>query len=436
MTYRLTGQDLETARGHAAGLPPVQLLWIYDRPVDRAGLDTIHAALRRGRLGRVATPAMLGAAGDRWTTRAKFAPIAYYDDAVTDTGLQDWFATQSRGELCVYGGPAWRLSATSLANGGSAVSLVVSHGVADGRSALSAVCEAVSDTGPNWRYPADGHGRGRLLLGDIAAAVPNLVLAVGAWVGAQIAALRRRGQTEPTPTPAQTPTDSAVPAPTNRITICVPAPDWAAIAEADGGTPSTLALAVVASVAGELGRVDANGAVRLDLPVSVRTKANDHMANALSGIAFSVDTRDLELTALRRTMKQTLVESGGVSAQDRRLWRLLPAISRTRWLRIISTALTSHHDTIGANCSLLGVGDVRIGRIDGTDAVSVAMSMTPRDEYVAGHGGLLRADMLEVDGRVTVRISACHPANPVDAAEFRAAVARVCDRYRLPATYW
>ena len=84
----------------------------------------------------------------------------------------------------------------------------------------------------------------------------------------------------------------------------------------------------------------------------------------------------------------------------------------------------------------MGHVDACVGRIDGAAAASVAMSLTPLDEHVIDHGGILRADMLEVDDRVTIRISGCQPTNPITREQFHAAVTRVCDCYQLKATYW
>jgi hypothetical protein len=441
--YRLTGQDLETARSHGAISAPGQLMWIYDRPVDRAGLDAFHAALCRGRLGRVAAPALLGAAGDRWTARAEFAPITYQDDPVDVADLQHWFAAQTRAELHIYGGPTWRLSVTALTDGGSAVSLVATHSISDGRALLAAVGEAITDTGPAQRYAADGYGRTRLLLADIGAAVPNLLLAAAAWASAQAVALRGlvfdRAPAEPVTQTAPAPADPDRPAKTNRVTICVPASRWNAIAKSGGGTSRTLAVAVVAGVATELGWVDDDGLVNMDLPVSVRTPANDHMANAISVVSFAVDAGErgtLDLAALRATMKQALESAATTAAGDRRLWRLLPAIPRARWLRLVTAAIAQSSNACRTNCSMMGRVDNLIGRVDGTDAAMVTAGLAAEDDYVATHGGILRADMIEVNDQVTVRISACQPANPTDAAQLAAVVTEICERYGLPARHW
>ena len=208
--------------------------------------------------------------------------------------------------------------------------LVVAHAIADGRSLLAAVTEAVCDSGRTPRYPADHYSRPRLLFTDIAAAVPRLSAAALAEATGHVVAFRsllsdRRGAPHPHAAPALVaPTRLAT---VNRITICVPAPQWNALAAARGGTPTTLAVATVAGVAANPGRVDSDGLVRMFLPVSLRTAANDHMANALTMVNLPVGANPdtaLDLAKLRGAMKQVLESSGRPSAHDRRLWRILP----------------------------------------------------------------------------------------------------------------
>ncbi|MFC9434845.1 hypothetical protein [Nocardia sp. NPDC057030] len=431
MTYRLGDIDCVSARGHSAlgGTLAIQAVWYYDRPVDKAALADFHTALRHGRLGRVVKAAMIPAAGDRWSARAEFAPLEVSDTPIPRGELETWVATQGRAELRTFGGPAWRLSMTACDNGDSAISLLASHTIADGRAFCAAVAEAVADKRFELRYPTDEFGRLRLLFGDCRdAARRGGALVRAAGLAVQLA-LGRRGDTA-----AARGGDQDFRLPTVDATI--PAQHWHAAARDRGGSATTLAVAVTAAVATEIGRTDDQGLVRMMMPVSTRAEA-DERANALASIDFEVDLRDgplTDLAPLRAVIKEKL--SAAVTGQ-RPVAPLIPiAVALPRRLFGVLVRKVAADATVSV-CSNLGELDPEMLRVDGGPAAKIRLGLVNQSldspAVLAERGGNLYVSLFETGGRITVRFNGFHSPKLVDAEQLAAVTRRVLAGYGLSA---
>ncbi|MFB8277504.1 hypothetical protein [Nocardia colli] len=432
MTYRLGDIDCVSARGHSAlgGTLAIQAVWHYDRPVDKAALADFHAALRHGRLGRVVAAAMIPAAGDRWSARAEFDPLEVSEPPIPRGELESWIAAQGRAELRTFGGPAWRLSTTACDNGDSAVSLLASHTIADGRAFCDAIAEAVADKRFEPKYPTDEFGRMRLLYGDIRDAARRggaLVKAIG--LAAQLAA-GRLGEPE-----ADTGNDKDFRLPTVDATI--PAPLWHAAAQSRGGSATTLAVAVTAAIATEIGRTDEEGRARMMMPVSTRTEA-DRRANALASIDFEVDLRNgplTDLAPLRAVMKEKL--SAAVTG-ERPVAPLIPiavALPRKSFGKLVRKVAA---DATVSVCSNLGELEPEMLCVDGRPASKIRLGLVNQSldslTVLAARGGNLYVSLFESDGQITLRCNGFHSPNLVDVEQLTAVVQRVLAAYELSAT--
>ncbi|MBF6338941.1 hypothetical protein IU450_24045 [Nocardia abscessus] len=433
MTYRLDDIDCVSARGHSAlgGTLAIQAVWRYDRPVDLAALKNFHEALRHGRLGRAVAPAMIPAAGDRWTTRAEFSPLEVADAPIPRGRLEAWIAEQGHAELRTYGGPAWRLASTQLDNGESAVSLLVSHTLADGQAFCAAVAEAVADKRLDLTYRSDDFGRMRLLSNDFrdaARRARSLPSAVGL---ALRLGLTRRGAGRPDADAE----DFRLPT----VTATVPAQLWQAAARTRGGTGTTLAVAMMADIATEIGRTDEEGRVRIMMPVSTRT-ADDLRANALTSIDFEVDLREgraADLAPLRAVMKEKL---SAAAAKGQNVPPLIPvavALPRGRYAALARQAAT---DPISTVCSSLGKLDPEILRIDGSPASAMMIGLVNQSlnspAVLTERGGNLYVALVESAEGITLRINGFHPPKLTDAEQLGELVQRVLAQYELSATFW
>ena len=68
MNYRMSDQDCAFARNEAiTGMVATQMTWLLRPPGEPQWITSLLRGAQRGRLGRVAAPAILGPAGDRWS---------------------------------------------------------------------------------------------------------------------------------------------------------------------------------------------------------------------------------------------------------------------------------------------------------------------------------------------------------------------------------
>ncbi|MBF6206201.1 hypothetical protein IU483_19200 [Streptomyces gardneri] len=435
MTYRLDDIDSVSARGHAAlgGTLAIQIVWRYDRPVDMAALERFHEALRHGRMGRVVAPAMLSAAGDRWTTRAEFSPIEVADAPIPRGELEAWIAEQGRARLRTFGGPAWRLAVTDLDNGESAVSLLVSHTIADAQAFCAAIAEAVAGERLDPHYRTDEFGRLRLLTSDLRAATRRARLLPSALgLALRLAVARRGAEARDLDEQAQ---DFRLPT----VTATVPAQLWHAAARNRGGTGTTLAVAMMAAIAAEIGRTDEQGRVRMMMPVSTRT-AGDQRANALTSIDFEVDLRDGEpadLAPLRAVMKEKLVAAAAAGRNVPPLIPVAVALPRGLYAKLARQAAT---DAVSTVCSSVGKLDPDVLRIDGRPASAITLGLVNQSlndrTVLTERGGNLYVALVETADAITLRFNGFHPPKLLDAEQLTELVRRALAQYELTPTFW
>ncbi len=104
---RLSEVDCLMARiDDATGVTGIQTVWIFDEPLDRAGLERFHTALAAGRLARVAVRPTIPAAGDWWSANAEIAPLHIDTTALRREDISTWLCQRGRDRVSPYGGPA------------------------------------------------------------------------------------------------------------------------------------------------------------------------------------------------------------------------------------------------------------------------------------------------------------------------------------------
>lgn len=302
-------------RHHGYGVPIVmQGVWRTAEAVDVAVLASVRDALSRGALGRRVVRPRLPGARMRWETSTAMHPLRYATDPIDD--VVAWADAQIDVDVDPERGPAWALSAARVVGGGTVISLVCSHVVADARGLVAAVDAALSG-----RAAAVTPAR-TSDLADAARTVGTVVVrGAVASLGLVFSAKRRRELREFRASAA----DGSVVRPhlatgTTTAIVDVDASAWDAVARKEGGTANGLFIALVTALA-------AAGGVPMPLRVSVPVdrRGSDAVDNAMV-ITEIVTTENDSLTSLRRRSREAFTRPpmGAPSGFPEEVVQLLP----------------------------------------------------------------------------------------------------------------
>jgi hypothetical protein len=351
----------------------VQSTWVYDRGVDFDELRVFNRNLGTGLLGRRIERSPLPFGRHRWVADHSSPDI----DVVPPrprAEIGTWIEQRARVRVDPEWGPAFHLGVLPLDDGGTAVTLVASHCVADGLGLATAITEAVKGEHRDFGYPQpNSRTRWRAASEDLADAVLSLPAVVCALIATLMMLLRRSSDTKAS-TPPPLPADDGE-AELPSVSVQVGAADWDIRARELNGSGNTLFIAFAARLAHRMDRVHPDGhTVTVVLPVSERG-ADDDRANALTSITIDVDSRTAadDLSDVRSDVKRRLTALGD---QPNEMLAGLPLIPFTpRWLvrRAEGIAMACHQLPVG--CSNLGHLDGVVGRIDGADAAEVSMRL-------------------------------------------------------------
>ncbi|TMS45772.1 wax ester/triacylglycerol synthase domain-containing protein [Mycobacterium sp. DBP42] len=359
----------------------LQSVWTYDRPVDIEGLRRFHDHLRRGRLSRGIERSPLPFGRHRWVASDKSSELEIVETPRPREELDDWLGEQINTPLDCERGPGWHVAVLPFTDGGSGVSLVVSHCLIDGVGLCEALADAALGRDDPISWPAaESRGRWRAVSQDAWQTVRDVpAMARGVVAATRLARRSREGTaaaapaTSPTttsPAPA-TLSDESIPVP--MATILVDAGEWDCRAEELGGTSNTLLVGLAARLAHRTGRVGADGSVVVMMPVSQRADG-DTRANARSSVAVAVDPAlaTTELGEIRAAVKQALIRHGEVPDEELAVNAIVPLLPK-RFLG--ATSRVGSPNQVGS--SNLGVVNPAASRVDGTDADHFAVKVLP-----------------------------------------------------------
>ncbi|NPC96339.1 hypothetical protein [Nocardioides sp. zg-DK7169] len=444
---RLTyDDDLFLRSRRVLGVPLVnQTVWRFSDPVDTARLERLHRGLASGRLARVARAPRVPGARPRWVPGATTAPLVVDTDAVAADDVLGWADRAAHLPLDPEAGPTWALRAAPTSDGGYVLSYLTSHVVADGGAHLAAVVAAArGDQEPRLPVedPAPHTGRRR---DDVRDAAHQLRRAAAGGATAW-----RRSRTPRPPLEGQRSSDTPPrsPAPGDDTAYVVPtavvdcsAQDWARAAAAGGGTSNSLLVAVGVEVLLGLGRAEAGRAVRVAVPVNLRTGSADLRANATSGVSIAVPTRRVDgvgrVTGLEQVRGATRRELAARSAGTRHdplepwqpLLQMVPDRALARLARDQSAPLCL--------CSNLGELDDDYRAPLGVEATSVMMrSVTPgatRGQMRRARGGV-SAWWSSHGDRATLSVVCLDPELPAE--RLTPLLLAACASWGVPATAW
>lgn len=419
--------------------PLAQFGWIYEHPVDIEALRRFHHNLGHGLLGRRIERSPLPFGRDHWIAWSGPADFDLAAAPRPRSEAMDWFDEQLRIPIDPEAGPSWRLAVQPLREGGAAVTLIASHSICDGLALTLAIDQAARGRTWDLGYPPPGaRTRGQALredLAELARAVPDFVRAVGA--AAKLARNNRdeltssAGRSAPVPANAAGARSVTVPS----LAAYVDEGQWRGRMEALGGTSNSLFAGIAAKLGQVLGRVDESGRVRLQFPVSERTEG-DTRANALTGMTVTVDPADVttSLRTVRAELKKNLAALSEARFELLGPVALAPLIPPALARRLEGMALGAGAPV---GCSNLGKLDAAVNRPDGTDAEYLILRQiesTTTAEQLDRLGGMLFLASGQVNGRVSISVSAWRPGGPNSKELLETVVKQVFDDFGLTAT--
>ena len=348
----------------------MQVVWLYEHPIDFDGLRRFHRSLGDGLLGRRIERSPLPFGRHRWVLDRGPSDIDIAECARPRAELSDWADERSQLTADPEWGPGWHLGVLPLTDGSTAVSLVASHYLLDGLGFLGAIVEALWGNTRDLGYPPPrSRTRLRALVQDARQTARDAREAARGLVAWAKLTRRRRHDTAQSPAPrlvAPRGDDGDEPFIVPGITISIDLDDWDARAKALGGTSNTLAAGLTAKLAERMGRRRAgDGAVTLQLPISERAE-RDTRAIAVSFARASIDPMRVttDLRDARAAINQALKTLREMPDESLLLAPLAPFTPKRMWKRGVDAALADPDRPVV--CSNLGdVGSV-VGWLDGT----------------------------------------------------------------------
>jgi len=412
--------------------PLIQFVWIYDGDVDVDGLRRFQNNLGHGLLGRRIERSPLPFGRHRWVADSGPVELDIAAVAAPREEVWDWADARLRLAIDPEHGPAWHLGVQPLTRGGAAVSLVVSHSVADGRAVGLAIADAVQGIRHELGYPPPGSRRlRRAVWQDLAATARSLpeaargLLAAVKTANAEIASKGRAPATAPKELSIRGDDPLVLPTATAWVDLV----EWDLRVESLGGSSNSLFLGVVARLALALGRVGRTGRVVLALPVSDR-RDGDTRGNALTVVKISVDPVVIteSLVDIRSELAVSLATLPDMSSDLLASMAMTPFTPRVL-LRRLEKVAADLSDDVG--CSNLGDCDPRINRPDGTDADWMAARSIESPVTAAildRMRGYLFAGAGRVHGRIFISVGAWVPGEFNSKPQLREWLVRaVCD---------
>lgn len=419
--------------------PIMQFTWIYRDGVDIAGLRRFHRNLGQGLLGRRIECSPLPFGRHRWIAWPGPADIAVAAAERPRAEIAAWADDRIVVPVDPEHGPAWHLGVLPLSDGGDAVSLVVSHSVADALGLTLSISEAAEGIRRDLGYPEPGSAtRKQALLRDLRRAIRDLP-----EVGRAVLATARvaREQSDDLAASAKSAAPATRPGALHpvippTVTAWVDLEHWDARVESLGGTSNSLFAGFAARLGQRLGRVDADGQAMLSYPVSDRTEG-DTRANALNTVTAVVDPAKavVDLTDIRAELKRVLTELGTAPDANLAPLPLTPYVPKVA-VRRLERMVLKVGSPIG--CSNLGELSEALNRPDGTDADYVSFRLvepgiTPG--VLESLGGLLYLASGRAHGRIFLTVTAWTIGGLNTRTDLAEVVRGTFADFELPATF-
>lgn len=437
---RLALLDQAFFAGHrAAGQNDVmQVVWIYEHPIDWDELKRFHYHLGRGLLGRRIERSPLPFARYRWVTDHEPLDIDIAEHARPRAELSDWTDERSQLPADPERGPGWHLGVLPLTDGSMAVSLVASHYLLDGIGLVVALIDAISGNERDLGYrPPGSRTRLRAVAEDARRTVRDTPAVARALAVAP--KLVRLGRPAGAAAPASQPVEVAAGNGDERVLVpgvsmYIDIDDFDSRAKSLGGTSNTLVAALAAKLGEHMGhRHSGDGTVTVQLVMSDRGEG-DTRAVAVSLARVHVDPTlvTTDLRDARASIKQALTTLREMPHESSALEALTPFTPKWTWRKAVANAFADpDHPVV---CSNLGdVGKV-VNRLDGTNA-EYAFARGTRQHvtrrWLEGIGGQMQLLSFRLPNRVVIHVLAYRPGAENTKTALRALAARTLAEFDL-----
>jgi hypothetical protein len=428
----------------AAGQNEVmQVVWLYEHPIDFDGLRRVYRNLGRGLLGRRIERSPLPFGRHRWVADRGPSDIDVAVCARPRAELSDWADERAQLLSDPEGGPGWHLGVLPLTDGSTAVSLVASHYLLDGFGLIVALVDAIMGNTRDLGYPPPrSRSRLRAVVQDArqtAREAPQVgrALVAAARMARKQAGRRHDAASAPVPRSVTLGGDEGdAPVVVPGVTIAIDLDEWDARAKVLGGTSNTLAAALTAKLGERMGRRHADdGAVTVQLVVSERTEG-DPRAMAVSIARVSVDSTRVttDLRDARAAIKQALQTRRDTPDESLQLASLIPFTPKRTWRRGVVAALTDpDHPVVFSN--LGDVGSI-VSLVDGTHCEYAYARGTRQQvtrQWLERTGGQMQllSFRLPVRGKIFVHVLAYQPGAENTKPALRALVAQTLAEFDL-----
>lgn len=405
---RLTLWDEALVRANRATgrVQMIQVVWVYEHPVNMDEVRRFHRNFGYGMAGRRVERSPLPFGRYRWVSAlGPAAPLHINTDPLPREQISDWADQWAQVPIDPETGPGWQMAVQSFTDGVTAISVVGSHCLGDGVAALLAVGTAVAGANVDIGYPPPLSRRtGRAIVEDLRETVRELPTIARAARKA-VKVLRAGGQDPAAaPKPVRPPVadpDELVIVPA--ITTYVDLAEWDARAEALGGNGYSLLAAISAKLGERMGRRNADGNVSLLIAISDRTAETDVRANAMTLVNAKVDPAEVtkDLSATRAILRNALKSAKDQPDEILELMPLTPLVPKRLVKKVADMMIAS--DDMPVVCSNMGDLPPVLTCVDGTEAEYTAFygvdQATPRRELEHGDGQLV-----VVSGRISGKI--------------------------------
>jgi hypothetical protein len=375
----------------------MQIVWIYEHPLDIDGLRRFHRNFGYGLPGRRIERSPLPFGRYRWVSAlGPQAGIDFVEQPRPREALSDWVDERSQVPVDPEWGPGWHLGVLPMTDGSTAVSLVGSHHLGDGVAALLSIVEATMESNRDLGYPLPRSRkwfRGALAdLRDTAKGAPEAArtLVRAAKLGLQ----SRKEAPAPQNPPKVRPVGGGnvvVPA----VSFLVDQQDWDDRAKSLNGNSYSLFAGVAAKLAEQMGRIGPDGAVTLNVALNDRTSLDDTRAHAMLFAPVILDPAPVttDLSDARIVIRQALKTARETTDEALQLLPLVPYVPRRALKRVVEQFLGSGAE-LPVSCSNMGDLHPNVARVDGTDAEHVLLRGVDQN--------VLRADIERAGGQLVV----------------------------------
>jgi hypothetical protein len=393
----------------------MQVVWIYEHPVDFEALRRFHLSFGYGMAGRRIERSPLPFGRYRWVSSLGPAgDIDFAESARPRAEVSDWADERAQVPVDPESGPGWHLGVLLMTDGSTAISLVVSHYLSDGVGLFLAITDGVNGNTHDLGYPPPrSRTRIRDALSDLretangAPEVARTVVALGKLGLRQLHEMTASSAPKP---PDMSPADDDANVVVPAISVFIDLQEWDARATCLNGNSYSLVAGFAAKLAEHMGRHRPDGAVTLIIALNDRTSLDDTRANAMLFAPVDIDPTPVttDLTDARIAIRQALKTAREVSDETLQLLPLVPLVPKRALKRVVEQFLATGAD-LPVSCSNFGDIAPEVGRPDGTDAEHVmvrGVDQNVRRCDIERAGGQLVVVAGRVGGKTSIGIVA------------------------------